>query len=433
MKTILLLQIDLKFRMDHTIQNYLDKRPFIRPLSTVTPSEDLKMIVVIPAFREDQLFEALDSLLNASPLDYRVEIIPILNYPDNSDGLDQEFHQQQYEELVGKYGHQTKGNIVVLPILPIPLPEKSAGVGLVRQIGMNEAARRFSLVGNSNGIIVNFDADCVCNPDYFKEIDAYYQSANAKPCLSIGFEHPLDHLNETSKSAIVDYELHLRYYIQAQKWIRYPFAYHTLGSCFAITVSEYCRQGGMNQRKAGEDFYFMHKFSIHEQLGEIKKPLVYPSSRESLRVPFGTGKAITDYLNQGIQMSYALQAILEFGDLFNSANEYLKLSELDMELYWLNKSPVAWECIKKQGVVSEILQLKKNTSDNKSLMDRYQKWLNPFRLMKFLHELRDLSYSDLEVGQCARELLMLKGLDVSEIQSNEELLKVFRKLDYGIH
>jgi len=418
--------------MDHTIQHFLVKRPYIKPLSELPPSEDLNMVVVIPAFREDQLFEALDSLLNAQPLNYLIELIPILNYPDNSIGLDQEIHQQQYEELERKYGHQTKGNIIVLPTPPIPLPEKSAGVGLARQIGMNEAVRRFSMIGNSDGIIVNFDADCVCHPDYFKEIDAYYQSANSKSCLSIGFEHPLYHLNETSKSAIVDYELHLRYYIQAQKLIQYPFAYHTLGSCFAITVSEYCRQGGMNQRKAGEDFYFMHKFSVHEQLGEIKKPLVYPSSRESMRVPFGTGKAITDYLSDGIQMSYALNAISEFGDLFNSANEYLKLSELDMELYWLNKSQLAWECIKKQGVVSEILQLKKNTSDDKTLLDRYKKWLNPFRLMKFLHEMRDRSYPDLEVGQCARELLVKRGMDISAIHSNEELLSIFRKLDYGI-
>lgn len=46
----------------------------------------------------------------------------------------------------------------------------------------------------------------------------------------------------------------------------------------------------MNQRKAGEDFYFLHKFSILDQLGEINVEIVLPLARSSDRVPFGTGK-----------------------------------------------------------------------------------------------------------------------------------------------
>jgi hypothetical protein len=48
----------------------------------------------------------------------------------------------------------------------------------------------------------------------------------------------------------------------------------------------------MNTRQAGEDFYLLQKFIEIGSLQEIRNTAVYPSSRTSLRVPFGTGKAM---------------------------------------------------------------------------------------------------------------------------------------------
>ena len=75
-----------------------------------------------------------------------------------------------------------------------------------------------------------------------------------------------------------------------------PYSYHTIGSAFAVTAKAYARQGGMNRRKAGEDFYFINKLIKGENFGEITNTTVFPSPRTSNRVPFGTGKAIVDAL-----------------------------------------------------------------------------------------------------------------------------------------
>ena len=76
------------------------------------------------------------------------------------------------------------------------------------------------------------------------------------------------------------------------KFANLPYSYHTIGSAFAVSASSYAKQGGMNRRKAGEDFYFISKLIKGEKFGEITKTKVIPSPRISDRVPFGTGRSI---------------------------------------------------------------------------------------------------------------------------------------------
>lgn len=76
----------------------------------------------------------------------------------------------------------------------------------------------------------------------------------------------------------------------------------------------------MNQRKAGEDFYFLHKFSILDQLGEINVEIVLPLARSSDRVPFGTGKAISQII-QGKNGPLTMKK--QFNYLFKPANGFL--------------------------------------------------------------------------------------------------------------
>lgn len=60
----------------------------------------LDIIVVIPAFYEDNLFLALDSLVHANTLGINVEILPVLNYPENKGAQYLDFHEQQRAQLL---------------------------------------------------------------------------------------------------------------------------------------------------------------------------------------------------------------------------------------------------------------------------------------------------------------------------------------------
>ena len=117
-------------------------------------------------------------------------------------------------------------------------------------------------------MIVNIDADCTTESNYLLTIHQHFQAQPESWAAGIRYEHALD------DPAIVDYELHLRYYVQAQRHVGMPFAHQTLGSCMVVRSEAYARMGGMNRRKAGEDFYFLQKFI---EVGTLQRDLGHHS------------------------------------------------------------------------------------------------------------------------------------------------------------
>src|SRR5690606_25563210 len=78
--------------------------------------------------------------------------------------------------------------------------------------------------------------------------------------LSLYYEHPYENVeNGVHRNYIIDYEIFLRYYALGLQYAAYPYAFQTVGSSMAARASIYASIGGMNRRKAGEDFYFLHK------------------------------------------------------------------------------------------------------------------------------------------------------------------------------
>ncbi len=412
--------------MKSSIPSYLNKNALYEPFILDKPNTDLSLVIVIPAYKEDHLFLALESLLLCVRPDTSIEIIPVLNYPESKAIHNYEFHQQQYNQLLAFAAKHNTPQFQIKPIPPIAIKGKHAGVGHARKIGMDEAVRRFIAIGNRTGIILNFDADCTCHEEYLEQVYSYYNQANAKSAVSIDFEHQFELLSGLARKAIVTYELHLRYYIAAQKFIQYPFAFQTLGSCFAVRAEAYCAQGGMNQRQAGEDFYFLHKYSLLNELDEIKRVLVYPSARSSDRVPFGTGKAVTEFYDTQFQWSYSLEAILLFQNLMHwiKLNNELPYEEWSKGLEQL--SPVLADFFIDQGIVSAIQSFKSNTASSAQCSKKMIQWLSPFRLMKWLHFARIKGYPDIPVCDAVNQLMKLMDPQFEYSKDEEYLLQKMR-------
>ena len=107
---------------------------------------------------------------------------------------------------------------------------------------------------------------------------------------SIYYEHPVAGLafSENLYEGIANYELHLRYYVWALRSIKFPYAFQTVGSSMLCRASSYVRYGGMNRRKAGEDFYFLQKIIPHapkEWINFVSKLDPMPDKRSSWMVP----------------------------------------------------------------------------------------------------------------------------------------------------
>ena len=408
--------------------SYLEKHAFLDQLIQSPPSSDLGIIVVIPAYNEPDLIASLHALHRCGKPNCSIEVIVVINDGENSpDSVKQ---QNAISYLAAqKWAHQKSGiQIKYHPIYIQNLPKKHAGVGLARKIGMDEAVRRFEML-NRNGVITSFDADSTCAPNYFQEIHAHFNQHEKCDACSIHYEHPINGGDERANYvAIVLYELHLRYYINALKFAGFQHAVQTVGSAIAVKSKAYQEQGGMSKRKAGEDFYFIHKFTPLGTFKELKTTTVFPSPRVSDRVPFGTGKAVGEILaNEKIYNTYnpesfkVLKKFIQLIPDFYTKNYTVIISQVPNQLI---------PFLEEQAFESTLNEIKSNSTDATSFEKRFYRWFNAFRIMKLLHFLRDTHFENVSVGDGARWLIEeLQDQEVAEAAAVVDMLLWFRELD----
>ncbi len=410
--------------------SYLQKHAFLDQLISKPPQSDLGIIVVIPTYNEPDLIASLRALHRCGKPNCSVEVIVVINDGEHSEDAVKQQNAKTYE-AAQKWSFEKSGiQIKYFPIYIQNLPKKHAGVGLARKIGMDEAVRRFEML-NRNGVITSFDADSTCAPNYFQEIHAHFDQHEKCDACSIHYEHPITGGGTQDRyTAIVLYELHLRYYINALKYAGFRQAVQTVGSAIAVKSKAYQQQGGMNKRKAGEDFYFIHKFTPLGTFKELKSTTVFPSPRVSNRVPFGTGKAVGEILGNA-----------QIYDTYNPASfDLLKtFIYLVPELYTKDFSALSNQIpseiipfLEEQQFESTLLEIKTNSTDAASFGKRFYRWFNAFRVMKLLHFLRDKHFENVGVGEAARWLIgELQDQEVSERADVVDMLVWFRELDKG--
>jgi hypothetical protein len=187
----------------------------------------------------------------------------------------------------------------------------------------------------------------------------------------------------------------------------FPFAYHTVGSAMAVRCASYAQVGGMNTRKAGEDFYFLHKCIERGKFGEITSVSVFPSARISDRVPFGTGRAMGEQLENGKKWkTYPLENFLELRNFFSEIQEIYEGKNI-LLLPSIISSACLRSFLNKEHATKKIKEIKRHTASEESFVKRFYHWFNAFMLMKYLHYARDEGRRDVEVKDAAIQLLNL--------------------------
>lgn len=412
---------------------YLDKYATRIRLIRERPSANLGMVVVIPSSNEPDIDQALNALYSCSSPPCDVEVIVVLNNAENAPEEVRQVNRESAEVCRRWKLQHDRPSFRIHLIEELELPKRKAGVGFARKIGMDEAVRRFHDVDNPDGIIICFDADCTCTPNYLDALYAHFQKHPKSPGCSIRFAHPTfgtdyDPLNYLG---IAYYELHLRYYNQAIRATGFPNAFHTVGSAMAVRSSAYQKQGGMNTRKAGEDFYFIHKIIGLGHFTELNSAIVIPAARASQRVPFGTGKAIADYLLSGNKgfYTYNPQAFKYLHTFFKHIPEFYitapKLEHLGGDLPY-----ILIDFLSAYFFEERIAEIRSNSSGYNSFEKRFYRWFNAFMVLKFVHFVRDNAHPNVRVERAAIELLRLTGHpDVQNIRSTDELLNTFREIE----
>lgn len=384
-------------KFQQTIARYFERFEHfnIRYHHLPAPKAALRQVIVIPAFAED-LSSTLQSLgRNKVSSPSATEVLIVLNNSQENKEVGA-LHGQQAEEWHGK---RLNNQILVQVILADDLPAKHAGVGLARKIGMDIALARFSAI-NHDGFIVCLDADCEVSENYLNQLENFERNPAIKG-MSLHFEHKYNELTEPFKKRIIDYEIWLRYYIEALRFANYPHAYHTVGSSMLCRASAYAKIGGMNKKKAGEDFYFLHKLMPQGGFVSSSKAIISPSARISTRVPFGTGRAMLEQEN-----GRKVFSLLYHPDIFKEIKDIHK----NLDGLYRNDFPPTFEAflLASPKVEKGLKALIARSKNSESFVKNFFFWWDGFTVLQYVH-FRQQALGQLPSAEACKVLLDIEA------------------------
>jgi hypothetical protein len=413
------------------LQTYLQKSALYPAQVSAEPASDLGLIITIPCRDEPNVEATFLSLKDCELPECSTEVILLIN---DSNIDTEEVKEQNQKTLEYAQGFAKKYNTPRLKFFPLyftDMTKKKSGVGIARKIAMDEGLRRLTAVENRSGVITGLDADSLVDKNYLTAVFDYFSKDEKCQAASIHYEHPLEGNDFPAENyaAILTYELHLRYYVHALRAAGLPTAFQTVGSSMAVRGNAYAKQGGMPRKKAGEDFYFIHKFTGLGGFREITGTTVIPSPRISTRVPFGTGKAIGDILEGKPFLTHAPASFVDL-KVFLSQVEVLYSEGFEKVKKDLSSAVLSF--LEEEEFSDKLNEIKANTNSKDAFIKRFFVWFDAFRAMKYVHFVRDNFYADMSVENAVREWMIVGKIESEEVakkMSEKDFLLFFRHLD----
>jgi len=405
------------------VERYLHRRQFYPFGVAAEPSPALGLVVVIPCFDEPDIGPVLESLAACDAPGCDVEILVVVNAPAGA-AADILVRNDAAARCVREHAADgmpdwLRGYALEHNALPVA----QAGVGLARKIGMDEAAARIATTCHCRGVIASLDADCSVAPNYLARLHEEFGEHPGCLGVSIYFEHPgLFAVDDPLHQAMIDYELHLRYYVAGQRLAGFPYAFHTVGSALACSTTAYVEQGGMNLRQGGEDFYFAQKLITAGSYRALNATTVYPGVRESARVPFGTGPALRRALETGVGLETFAPQI--FRDLARFCAALEEATPATLPTLVAGLPSVLRQFLDEQKFSERLVEIRANVASEASFRRRVGRWFNAFRFLKFAQFASRNAYPKVPVAMAARELAVPRSL-----QAAPDLLRWYRRQD----
>ncbi|MDR1524374.1 MAG: hypothetical protein LBS79_03815, partial [Tannerella sp.] len=401
--------------------HYFKRYKSLPPFFCDKPDERLGVVVIIPCIDDEFVFDTLDSLENANAIRAGIEVIVNVNSGESTPPDIIEKNRMIFDGLKRRAETGFYKNFRLLPILVEGTVKKKAGVGFARKTAMDEALRRFAAINRPDGLIVSLDADTLVAKNYFQEMEKASGISRAK-CFTFQFRHDYDmeKYPENVIQACKLYEIYLRYYRLALKTFNFPFAVHTIGSCFAIRACTYAQLGGMASKQGGEDFYFLQKAAKMHPVHEVMSQIVFPSPRVSNRVPFGTGPSVRNILENGRYTVYNFE-------LFRLLKVFYELFPAMERTDRKDKIPAEIMGYIGNGLFDETLaECRTYSASSEAFVKRMYDKFDAFFVVKFLNTFNDnnSAYPPVDVREAGKILLNCYG-----VAETEDLYETITKLD----
>ncbi len=373
------------------VQRYLDKRAVKGPWSLDGEDRDgFAGAVVIPSLAEgDSLFATLQSLVTNPPqLLARFLVIIVVNHGEHASAADRLQNDIDLARLAD-LAKQSELNLAWVDAASPDreIPAKLAGVGFVRKLGMDLALQRLNWT--EDPLLVCLDADTLVEANYLQSIVTHFrQSALGAAVLPYRHQPGID---AAQQAAIDRYELFLRSYVYGLRLAGSPYAFNTVGSAIACRASAYVRCGGMNCRKAGEDFYFLQKLAKTDGVDLLSGTTVSPEPRVSARVPFGTGRSMGRLLDGDEQavLFYPATAFRVLSEWLRLVGENLSGDAETLLAHAEKISPVLANYLEEAGWQKVWPQLQSTHQNEARRSHAFHSWFDGFRTMRLIHMLCD--------------------------------------------
>jgi len=416
----------------NALEKYLSKQISLPQLIEKLPKKNLKFSVIIPVYDEPYLSATLNHLLNCDLPKEPVEIILVFNASEATPNHIINQNRKTCAEIEEWSKSQTLP-MDIHPIIKEDIPLEYMGAGYARKLGMDEAIRRFASINRTDGVLISLDADTECERNYFTSIE---HTLIKEPNINAGtifFEHPTEgtKYSENVYQAIIRYELFLRYYKQALHYCGFPYAFHTIGSAFFVKALAYAKQGGMNKRKAGEDFYFLNKLFQLGNIREITKTRVYPSPRPSDRVLFGTGPEIKKISNNSEQeyLTYHPEFFTHLKSFFSKAEQLYHIPENKINGVFADLPAFFREFLLKINAEKNIKRIRNNCASLDIFRKHLFLWFDGLKIIRLNHEAHESAFNKTSLLKAANIMLEKSGYKNLQANNYSEVLMNYKEIE----
>lgn len=387
-------------------------------------------VVVIPSYNEhDELLDCLASFTEKNTL-----VILVVNATKNTTKqvLDTnsktikhlrknyfEIWRSKTSQGVSLHQMETAGLLLVDRSSGNLTLQNKNGVGLARKIGADIALKLIADNAITTQWIHSTDADVLLPDDYFSQTASINNSAVA---VNYSYRHILNNGCDKQVKAMQLYELSLRHYVIGLKQATSPYAFHTIGSAFAIRAEKYAAVRGFPKREAGEDFYMLNKLAKLGMIEQLNGKPIILSGRTSDRVPYGTGKAVDrirhyqspldDFLFYDPTLFKVLKTWLSE---LHTLTPICNLKKFEERFRHETKYPQLISGLEKLGAFHAIKNILKHTHSETSYRQQLHTWFDGFRTMKLIHHLRDNGFP----GVTLTELLQHDPFNKNTIDTDD--------------
>ena len=392
------------------IDQYLAQYALL-PMGCPELESEWQHVMVLPCFDEDPLFihRFAQSFKTASLLLILVINRPVSSTPEANQAVKTALAALPSHPLqLGFNLHEVNPSFSILSIDLEALEGATPcnqGVGRARRVGCDVALTLIDRETVSSPWIYSTDADTEWDASLLSR--AWPSEASA---VSLPFTHRATEDPALSHATLI-YELTMHHYVLHLQAIGSPYAFHTLGSSCVIHSHAYAAVRGMPLRNAAEDFYLLNKLAKVGPVHCARGAGVSITSRQSNRVPFGTGPAVGRLLDAKdpceVPLFYHADCFAVLGQLLQLFWHWSNEPETDTQAQLTEHLGTAvgadlQRLLTQWGYQKALRHIHQAGRSDAARRQHIHTWFDGFKLLKVIHLLRDHHFPNLTLNEAMR-------------------------------